>query len=48
MFKNPEATSRGHWIPMEYDTFKCSICGETSCCEANYCPDCGARMEERE
>ena len=48
MLKNPEATSRGHWIPMEYDTFKCSVCGETSCCEANYCPNCGAKMEVNE
>ena len=46
MFKNPEATPRGYWIPMEYDTFKCSICGETSCCETNYCPDCGAKMKD--
>ena len=48
MFKNPEATPRGYWIPMEYDTFKCSICGKPSCYEANYCQECGAKMKDDE
>lgn len=46
MFKNSEASTRGHWIPMEYDTFKCNICGKASCYKANYCSDCGARMKD--
>ena len=46
MFKNPEATPRGYWIPMEYDMYKCNICGEVLCCKANYCPECGAKMKD--
>ena len=25
--------------------YKCSICGEISWGESNYCPDCGAKMD---
>lgn len=25
--------------------YKCSNCGELICCEANFCPDCGAKIE---
>lgn len=48
MFKNPEATPRGYWIPMEYDMYKCNVCGEVLCCKANYCPECGAKMKDDE
>jgi len=24
--------------------YKCSVCGEISCCKGNFCPDCGADM----
>ena len=42
----------GRWIRYseifhdpEYTLVKCSVCGGESCCEANYCPDCGAKMD---
>ena len=39
----------GRWINAQYPYSKCSICGEeldTLSYEANYCPNCGARMED--
>lgn len=46
---------RGKWIehnPHQWGlgiVFECSECGEEVYCEAcNYCPNCGARMEESE
>ena len=39
----------GRWIPLtehaEPTALKCSICGEIACRKANYCPDCGAKMD---
>lgn len=43
MFKAPEATSRPTW-KKEGDFFKCGNCGELSCCEGKFCPECGAKM----
>jgi len=48
---------KGHWImTSDYlttaygsvDYVKCSCCGEDSLEEGNYCPNCGAEMEEVE
>ena len=40
----------GHWVSInEYPYEKCSICGETHDtvrCLDNYCPNCGAKMDE--
>ena len=38
----------GHWINVNGDgsAFRCSVCGEISCCNAAYCNDCGASMTE--
>ena len=33
-----------HWIGT--GAFECSVCHERSCCAGNYCPDCGAKMDE--
>ena len=36
---------RGEWVAMSDVSYKCSVCGETSCCRGNFCSDCGAKME---
>ena len=42
----------GYWVSInEYPYEKCSICGETHDtvrCLDNYCPNCGARMDEKD
>lgn len=37
----------GHWIDVNGDgsLWRCSVCGETQCCDSNYCGDCGAKMD---
>lgn len=46
---------KGHWVMTHdylttaygyIDYVKCSCCGEDSLEEQNYCPNCGAKMEE--
>lgn len=44
--KQPEQ-KKGKWIDLG-GISECSICHERSCCAGNYCPDCGAKMEEEE
>lgn len=49
---------RGEWITTKYHTWECSVCGknpttgmgyvQTRKALYNYCPNCGAKMEERE
>ena len=34
----------GYWI-MQDELFKCSECGELSCCKGKYCNECGAKMQ---
>jgi hypothetical protein len=29
----------------EWDQRRCTICGDVSCCQRNYCPNCGAKMD---
>ena len=43
-----DAVKHGRWIRLGDNSYKCSECGEVSCCFANYCPDCGARMDGEE
>lgn len=40
----------GRWIDVNDDrsAFKCSICGEISCCNSPFCGECGARMDVEE
>ena len=42
-----DAVKHGRWTRLGDNSYKCSECGEVSCCFAHYCPDCGARMWER-
>ena len=42
---NNSMNVRGHWVKVGDSSFKCSNCKEVSCCQANYCPDCGMKME---
>ena len=39
---------KGHWIDINGDKslWKCSHCGQHSCCNGNFCIDCGADMRE--
>jgi hypothetical protein len=42
----------GRWIDIpdkpEWDQKMCSICGDYRCCQGNYCPNCGAKMDGEE
>ena len=38
----------GEWEQVGDNTYKCTNCGEISCCKGKYCPDCGAKMEVQE
>ena len=39
---------RGYWIEVTKNmSWKCSECGELSCCNPNFCHNCGADMRER-
>ena len=42
-----EPSRKGHWIEHEH-LYKCSVCGEISCCHGKFCNECGAEMEESE
>lgn len=50
----PSAEKTGMWLDIKPALFHlsyatCSLCGERSAIEeANYCPNCGARMERNE
>ena len=37
----PSAERRGRWVDL-----KCDQCGQVDISKPNYCPNCGARMEE--
>ena len=45
-----EEVRHGHWIDVNGDgrLFECSVCGRISCCNAAYCNECGAKMDEVE
>ncbi|MBQ2175625.1 MAG: hypothetical protein II453_11410 [Alphaproteobacteria bacterium] len=44
----PGDTKHGYWTKVGDNSYKCSVCGEISCCTGDYCSDCGARMDEEE
>lgn len=38
----------GWWMSIpntQFDQKMCSVCGDYFCCQINYCPNCGAKME---
>lgn len=46
-----EPVRRGRWIDVDYIFSKCDLCGcyvDTLNYATNYCPNCGAKMEEQE
>ena len=43
-----EPTKHGRWIERGDNSWECSVCHEISCCNGNYCVDCGARKNEVE
>lgn len=47
-----EPVRHGHWIGLTDSNFTCSECKETIYTwigrQNNYCPNCGAKMDERE
>ena len=45
-----QEVDHGEWIKVNDDDslFRCSVCGELSCCASKYCGDCGAKMENEE
>lgn len=45
--KLPSAERRGRWEQVGDNTYRCSACGEISCCKSLFCGDCGAKMVEK-
>ena len=48
-----EPVRRGRWVDHQYKEFpvgryECSVCGARHDMPWDYCPNCGARMEEQE
>ena len=39
---------RGKWITVMYHLYECSECGHMGYSDMNYCPWCGAKMDEVE
>lgn len=39
-----DSVKHGRWIKVGDSSWECSICHEISCCNGNYCVDCGAQM----
>lgn len=37
----------GKWVEVNDDDslYRCSVCGELSCCNSPYCGECGAKMD---
>ena len=46
--QNGTPLPKGHWIDINGDKslWRCSHCGQHSCCYGNFCTDCGADMRE--
>ena len=44
----PSAERHGRWEQVGDNTYRCSVCGEISCCNSPFCSECGAKMEASE
>lgn len=44
----PSAERQGRWEQVGDNAYRCSVCGEISCCNSPFCGECGARMDEVE
>ena len=44
----PSAERHGRWEQVGDNAYRCSVCGEISCCKSPFCGECGARMEGEE
>lgn len=43
-----EPERHGHWIDKGWLINECSLCGRNEHFAQNYCPKCGAKMDEKE
>lgn len=43
-----QKVKHGRWERVGDVTYRCSVCGEISCCNSLFCGDCGAKMDEVE
>lgn len=41
----PSAERQGRWKQVGDNTYRCSVCGEISCCNSPFCSECGAKMQ---
>ena len=42
----PDKPETGYWIATSNNKlWKCSKCGESSCCHSKFCNECGSKME---
>lgn len=46
VYKLPSAERRGRWEQVGDNAYRCSACGEISCCNSPFCSECGADMRE--
>ena len=40
----PTTERHGQWKRVGDNTYRCSVCGEISCCNSPFCGECGAKM----
>ena len=43
-----EERKHGHWEDIDLDTSVCSVCKKPQEYETKYCPECGAKMENKD
>ena len=48
LLMDAEEARHGKWEQVGDNTYRCSVCGEISCCNSQFCSECGAKMDEVE